>query len=132
MFSKLSAGISLLSFKLSNSDLNSENNDEISRGFAFSNSVISLSPEINYDFFDNREFSKLTRYRPSVGFGLDVLSFNPKGTYKNTSYALQPLSTGGQLFSEDQKSYGLLALGYFLTVKFMYKWSNMNSVGFHF
>lgn len=132
VFSKLSAGISLLSFKLSNSDLNSENNDKISRGFAFSNSVISLSPEINYDFFDNREFSKLTRYRPSVGFGLDVLSFNPKGTYKNTSYALQPLSTGGQLFSEEQKSYGLLALGYFLTVKFMYKWSKMNSVGFHF
>ena len=132
LFRNLSSSISISSFKLSNSDLNSSNNDQLERGFSFSTNIFSLSPEINYDFFDNRVFSKFTRFRPSIGFGIDIISFNPKGVYKNEEFDLQPLGTGGQLLTEGGKPYPLLTTGYFLSGKFKYQWSRLNSVGFYF
>ncbi len=131
IFSNLSASLTLSSFKLSNSDLLSNNNDQIARGMKFSTSMMGISPSIQYDFVDNRLYSKARRIRPSIGLGLDVAMFNPKGVYKGKEYNLQPLGTGGQFIDSAGKPYSLMALGYFFHMKVKYQLSRFNSVGIH-
>ena len=69
LFSNLSAGLTISSFKLSNSDRTSNNNDQLARGMSFSSSMLSVSPSVNYDFVDNRLFTKARKIRPSTVFG---------------------------------------------------------------
>lgn len=132
LFSKISAGLTIASFKLSNSDRTSNNNEQLARGMSFSSSVFSLSPSIHYDFVDNRLIKKDKKIRPSIGFGFDINSFSPSSTYNGKVYKLQPLGTGGQFSDSTKKPYSLLALGYFLSVKVKYQINPSNSVGIHF
>ena len=132
LFSNISAGLTIASFKLSNSDRTSNNNEQLARGMSFSSSMLSLSPSIHYDFVDNRFVKKERKIRPSIGFGLDVNSFSPTGIYNGVKYNLQPLGTGGQFSDSTKKPYSLLALGYFLSVKVKYQINSSNSVGIHF
>lgn len=132
LYSNLSASLTVASFKLSNSDLLSNNNEQIARGMKFSTSMLSISPSVQYDFVDNRLYSKARKIRPSIGFGLDVAMFNPTGTYKGKEYNLQPLGTGGQFVDSAGKPYSLMALGYFFHFKVKYQLSRFNSVGIHF
>ncbi len=132
IYSNLSASLTVASFKLSNSDLLSNNNDQIARGMKFSTSMLSFSPSVQYDFVDNRLYSKARRIRPSIGFGLDVAMFNPTAMYKGKEYNLQPLGTGGQFIDSAGKPYSLMALGYFFHFKVKYQLSRFNSVGIHF
>jgi len=132
LYSNLSASLTIASFKLSNSDYTSNNNDQIARGMKFSTSMLSISPSVQYDFVDNRLYSKARRIRPSVGFGLDIATFNPTGNYKGVEYNLQPLGTGGQFIDSAGKPYSLMALGYFFHFKVKYQLSRFNSVGIHF
>ena len=132
IFSNLSASLTVASFKLSNSDYLSNNNEQIARGMKFSTSMLSISPSVQYDFVDNRLYSKARRIRPSIGFGLDVATFNPTGVYKGKEYNLQPLGTGGQFIDSAGKPYSLMALGYFFHFKVKYQLSRFNSVGIHF
>ena len=132
IYSNLSAGLTVAMFKLSNSDLNSSNNEQIARGMSFSTSMLSISPSVNYDFVDNRLYTKARRFRPSVGLGLDLFSFNPTGKYKGAEVALQPLGTGGQLIDSGKKVYSLMSMGYFMNVKLKYQINRFNSVGVHF
>ena len=120
LFSNISAGLTVSSFKLSNSDLTSNNNDQLARGMSFSTSMLSVSPSINYDFVDNRLYTKARKIRPSIGVGLDISSFAPSGTYNGVEYKLQPLGTGGQFTDSTKKPYSLLALGYFFDLKVKY------------
>ena len=132
IYSNLSASLTIASFKLSNSDYLSNNNEQIARGMKFSTSMLSISPSVQYDFVDNRLYSKARRIRPSIGFGLDVATFNPTGVYKGKEYNLQPLGTGGQFIDSAGKPYSLMALGYFFHFKVKYQLSRFNSVGIHF
>lgn len=132
IYSNLSAGITLAMFKLSNSDYNSSNNEQIARGMSFSTSMMSISPSINYDFVDNRLYTKARRFRPSIGLGLDLFSFTPTGKYLGKEYPLQPLGTGGQLIDSGKKVYSTMSFGYFLNVKLKYQLNRFNSVGIHF
>jgi hypothetical protein len=132
LFSNLSAGLTISSFKLSNSDRTSNNNEQLARGMSFSSSVLSISPSINYDFVDNRLYTKARKIRPSVGLGLDINSFAPTSVYNGVEYKLQPLGTGGQFSDSTKKPYSLLALGYFLNVQVKYQINRFNSVGIHF
>jgi hypothetical protein len=132
LFSNLSAGLTISSFKLSNSDRTSNNNDQLARGMSFSSSMLSVSPSINYDFVDNRLFTKARKIRPSIGVGLDINSFVPSAVYNGVEYKLQPLGTGGQFSDSTKKPYSLLALGYFLNVQVKYQINRFNSVGIHF
>ncbi len=132
LFSNISAGLTISSFKLSNSDRTSSNNEQLARGMSFSTSVLSLSPSINYDFVDNRLNTKAKKIKPSVGVGLDINSFAPSGTYNGVEYKLQPLGTGGQFADSTKKPYSLLALGYFINFKVKYQINTLNSVGIHF
>lgn len=132
IYSNLSASLTVASFKLSNSDYTSNNNDQIARGMKFSTSMLSISPSLQYDFVDNRLYSKARRIRPSVGIGLDIATFNPTGNYKGVEYNLQPLGTGGQFIDSAGKPYSLMALGYFIHFKVKYQLSRFNSVGIHF
>lgn len=132
IYSNLSAGLTLEMFKLSNSDYNSSNNEQIARGMSFSTSMMSVSPSINYDFVDNRLYTKARRFRPSIGVGLDFFTFNPTGKYGGKEYALQPLGTGGQLVDSGKQVYSLTSMGYFLNVKLKYQLNRFNSVGVHF
>jgi hypothetical protein len=132
IYSNLSASLTLASFKLSNSDYNSSNNEQIARGMSFSTTVMSISPSINYDFVDNRLYTKARKFRPSIGFGLDIFSFNPTGKYLGKVYSLQPLGTGGQLIDSTKKPYSLMSFGYFFNVKLKYQINRFNSVGVHF
>lgn len=131
LFSNLSAGLSIESFKLSNSDAKSNNNEQLARGMSFSTSVLSISPSINYDFVDNRLYSKAKKIKPSVGLGLDIVSFNPTGIYNGTVYNLKSLGTGGQYSDSTKKPYSTLSFGYFLNFKVKYQINKFNSVGLH-
>jgi hypothetical protein len=132
LFSNISAGLTIASFKLSNSDRTSSNNEQLARGMSFSTSMLSLSPSINYDFVDNRLDTKAKKIKPSIGLGLDINSFAPSGTYNGVEYKLQPLGTGGQFTDSTKKPYSLLALGYFLNLRVKYQINKLNSVGIHF
>ena len=131
IYSNLSASLTIASFKLSNSDYLSNNNDQIARGMKFSTSMLSISPSLQYDFVDNRLYSKARRIRPSIGFGLDVVTFNPTGLYKGKIYNLQKLGTGGQFIDSTGKPYSLMTLGYFIHFKVKYQLSRFNSIGIH-
>ena len=132
LYSNLSASLYISSSKLSNSDYNSSNNEQIARGMSFSTSILSISPSINYDYIDNRLYTKARRIRPSVGFGFDMVSFSPTGLYKGKEYNLQTLGTGGQLVDSTKAPYSLMALGYFFNFKLKYQLSRFNSVGILF
>ena len=132
LFSNISAGLTLDSFKLSNSDRTSNSNEQLARGMSFSTSVLSVSPSIHYDFVDNRLFKKDRKIRPSIGLGLDINSFSPTGIYNGVEYKLQPLGTGGQFSDSTKKPYSLLALGYLFNLKVKYKINKSNSIGIHF
>ena len=132
LFSNISAGLTIASFKLSNSDRTSNNNEQLARGMSFSTSMLSVSPSFNYDLVDNRLFKKDRKIRPSFGLGLDINSFSPTGIYNGVEYKLQPLGTGGQFLDSTKKPYSLLALGYFFNLKIKYKINKSNSIGIHF
>ena len=131
IFSNLSASITLASFKLSNSDANSNNNEQQARGMSFVTSMLGVSTSFNYDFVDNRLYTKARRIRPSIGVGLDVNSFSPSGIYNGVEYKLQPLGTGGQLIDSTKKAYSNIALGYFFNFKIKYQINRFNSIGLH-
>ena len=131
IFSNISASMTIASFKLSNSDANSNNNEQQARGMNFTTSMLGISTSINYDFVDNRLYTKARKIRPSIGFGLDVNSFSPSGTYNGVESKLQPLGTGGQLIDSTKKAYSALALGYFFNFKIKYQINRFNSVGLH-
>jgi hypothetical protein len=132
IYSNLSAALTVAMFKLSNEDKNSSNNEQVNRGMSFSTSMLSISPSINYDFIDNRLYTKARRFRPSIGLGFDIFSFNPTAKQGSKEFALQPLGTGGQLIDSGKKVYSLLSFGYFLNVKLKYQLNRFNSVGVHF
>jgi len=131
IFSNISASMTIASFKLSNSDANSNNNEQQARGMSFSTSMLGVSTSFNYDFVDNRLYTKAKRIRPSIGVGLDVNSFSPSGIYNGVEYKLQPLGTGGQLIDSTKKAYSSLALGYFFNFKIKYQINRFNSIGLH-
>ena len=131
IFSNLSASMTIASFKLSNSDANSNNNEQQARGMSFSTSMLGVATSINYDFVDNRLYTKARRIRPSIGIGLDVNSFSPSGIYNGVEYKLQPLGTGGQLIDSTKKAYSSIALGYFFNFKIKYQINRFNSIGLH-
>jgi len=93
---------------------------------------LGISPAINFDFVDNRLYTKAKRFRPSIGVGFDFISFTPTGMYKNKLYNLQPLGTGGQLVDSLKAPYSLMAMGYFLNLKLKYQINRFNSVGVFF
>lgn len=132
LYSNLSASLSIISSKLSNSDFNSTNNEQISRGMSFVTSILGISPGINYDFVDNRLYTKARRFRPSVGVGFDFVSFAPTGVYKGKVYNLQTLGTGGQYVDSLKKPYSLMAMGYFFNLKLKYQINRFNSAGIFF
>ena len=132
LYTNISIGLNIESFKLSNSDTKSNNNEQLARGMSFSTSMLSISPSINYDFVDNRTYSKTKKIKPSIGVGLDIVSFNPTGIYNGTVYNLQPLGTGGQYADSTKKPYSTLAFGYFMNFKLKYQINRFNSVGLHF
>jgi len=129
LYSNLSASLAITSSKLSNSDFNSTNNEQISRGMTFSTSILGISPGLNYDFVDNRLYTKAKRFRPSIGIGFDFVSFNPTGLYKGKIFNLQPLGTGGQYIDSLKKPYSLMAMGYFFNFKLKYQINRFNGVG---
>ena len=132
MYSNLSASLTIMSSKLSNADYNSSNNEQIARGMSFSTSILGISPALNYDFVDNRLYTKAKRFRPSIGVGFDFISFTPTSLFKNKIYNLQPLGTGGQLIDSLKAPYSTMALGYFLNLKLKYQINRFNSVGLFF
>jgi hypothetical protein len=132
MYSNLSASLTIMSSKLSNADYNSSNNEQIARGMSFSTSILGISPALNYDFVDNRLYTKARRFRPSIGVGFDFISFTPTSLFKNKIYNLQPLGTGGQLIDSLKAPYSTMALGYFLNLKLKYQINRFNSVGLFF
>jgi hypothetical protein len=131
MYSKLSFSMAISSFKMSNSDLNSDNSDKIQRGMSFISNGFSVSPGISYDFVHFNLFSR-NKLRPSVGIGLNLLNYKPTGVYKGKTYDLNPLGTGGQLIDPEKTPYSLMTVGYFFNFKLKYRWSERNSVGISF
>ena len=76
LYSNISVGLSIESFKLSNADTKSNNNEQLARGMSFSTSMLSISPSINYDFVDNRLYTKARKIR-STPFRISYWSYSP-------------------------------------------------------
>jgi hypothetical protein len=132
MYSNLSASLTIMSSKLSNADYNSANNEQLARGMSFITSILGISPALNFDFVDNRLYTKAKRFRPSIGVGFDFISFTPTAMYKTKLYNLQPLGTGGQLIDSLKAAYSTMAMGYFVNFKLKYQINRFNSVGLFF
>ena len=92
----VSLSISYLSCTLTGSDKRSGDSSKVARGFSFQTPTTTISIQFEYDFFDNRIYSSVNKIRPSIGFGVDMINFNPMGEYLGKLYPLQPLGTGGQ------------------------------------
>lgn len=131
LYSNLTLSVNVEKFSLSNSDLQSNNNDQIARGMSFKTSILSITPSLNYDFVDNRLYSKARRFKPSVGFGIDLVKFNPTGVYNGIVFNLQELGTGGQYIYNTKKPYSLSTLGYSSNFTFKYQLNRVNSLGFN-
>ena len=127
--SNFSSDFTLQSFKLTNSDLNSNNYDQITRAINFTTKMFNLSASLNYDFIDNRLFTKARKIKPSIGLGIDFINFNPTGVYNNIVYNLQELGTGGQFSNNNNSTYSLNTLGYFSSIKIKYLINRYNSIG---
>lgn len=130
--SYLSFNVAVSNFKLSNTDFRSDNNEQLARGMSFITKINSVSPSLDFDFIDNRLTANVKRWHPSIGLGIDFISFNPTSSYKGMIYNLQPLGTGGQLMDSSSKAYSLITQGYFINAKIKYQISRRNSVGIHF
>lgn len=129
--SKLSTKLEILNFKLSNSDLKSNNNEQLARGMSFKTNIISFSQSLNYDFIDNRLYTKSKKIRPSIGFGMDVINYTPTGIYNGITYNLQQLGTGGQFSDSVSKPYSTLTFGYFFNINIKYQINKLNNIGFN-
>lgn len=108
----LSFSLKLTKGTLTGSDLRSNDSAKIARGFSFKTPITTISAQLEFDFADNRVYSSKQRLRPSIGFGVDYVKFNPTGEYLGKTYQLQSLGTGGQTISGgDVSPYKLSSLG---------------------
>lgn len=130
LYSNLTLSVNVEKFSLSNTDLQSNNNDQIARGMSFKSSILSITPSINYDFVDNRLYSKARRFKPSIGFGFDLIKFNPTGVYNGVVFNLQELGTGGQFINNTKKPYTLSTFAYSSIFTLKYQLNKINSFGF--
>ena len=119
--SYLTARINISSSTLSNSDLNSGDAEKIIRGMNFSTTVLSISPGIDFDFINNTLNPKSNRIRPSIGIGLDAMSFKPSGFFNGKSYDLTSLGTAGQLLDNGVEPYPTFTLGLYGVLKIKYQ-----------
>jgi hypothetical protein len=124
----LTARINISSSTLSNSDINSGDADKINRGMNFSTPILSISPGIDFDLINNRSNPKVNKVRPSIGIGLDAISFKPTGIFNGQEYDLASLGTGGQFLNEETEPYATFTLGLYVTFKLKYQ-IGKNSIG---
>jgi hypothetical protein len=123
-----STDVAFRSFDLSNSDINFYNGNQVARGMKFSTSMLTISPTLNYDFVNNKTYSKTSKIRPSIGIGVDLVHFNPTGQYNGKTYDLQPLGTGGQLVNNKNAAYSLNTINYLLSFKLKYLFNKYSSI----
>lgn len=117
----ISLSVSFNKFTLTGTDFNSGDSLKVARGMSFKTPVTNLSFQIEYDFIDNRILSSRNRIRPSFGFGIDYIKFNPMGEYLGTWYNLQSLGTGGQNLPDSKTGpYQLSSLGAPITFQTRY------------
>ena len=90
----LSAAVSQTT--LTGSDLRSGDSAKIARGMSFKTPLTDFTLSFNFDLSDNQVYSEKNNIKPSIGFGIDYIHFNPMGEYAGKWYSLQPLGTGGQ------------------------------------
>ena len=90
IFSNLSASMTIASFKLSNSDANSNNNEQQARGMSFSTSMLGVATSINYDFVDKQPFKNTSYYR------LKQVDKDGAFTYSGYCLAHRQLQTFGE------------------------------------
>jgi hypothetical protein len=108
---KYSASISVQSFTLTGSDLNSSDTFKLKRGMSFKSPVLSAGIQLFRDFGNNRTYHK-NKIIPSLGVGLEYIKFNPMGQFLGKWYDLQTLGTGGQNLPGAKNSpYPLTTLG---------------------
>jgi hypothetical protein len=108
---KYSASISVQSFTLTGSDMNSSDTFKLKRGMSFKSPVISAGFQLFRDFNNNYTYHK-NKIIPSIGIGIEYLKFNPMGQFLGKWYDLQALGTGGQMLSDAKNApYALSTLG---------------------
>lgn len=108
---KYSASISVQSFTLTGSDMNSSDTFKLKRGMSFKSPVISAGFQLFRDFNNNYTYHK-NKIIPSIGIGIEYLKFNPMGQFLGKWYDLQALGTGGQMLPDAMNApYALSTLG---------------------
>jgi hypothetical protein len=117
----ISLSLAYMSTTLTGSDLRSGDSSKIKRGMSFKTPVTNISFQVEYDFLDNSIYSTRNKLRPSIGFGVDYMSFTPMGEYLGKWYELQPMGTGGQrLAGSTTQPYLLTSLGAPITAQVRY------------
>ena len=120
---------SIATSRLSNNDLYSSNYSHYNRGMNFVSPIASVGLGLNYSFFDNFKFSKISRIKPLISFGIEALKFSPKSLYNNEEFELQPLRTGGQGFDNITSLYKLLTFSFYIGYEMKYQFSKKYSIG---
>jgi hypothetical protein len=119
--SHVSLSLSAMKMNLTGSDLNSGDSSKIKRGLSFKTPVTNFSFQVEYDFADNSVYSSKNRIRPSIGFGVDYMTFKPTADYLGTTYDLQAIGTGGQrLAGSANGPYSLSSFGAPITTQVRY------------
>lgn len=119
--SHISFSLGFFTTTLTGSDLRSNDSTKIARGMSFKTKLMGISAQLEIDFIDNKYYSSRKRLRPSIGFGVDYIKFNPMGEYLGKLYNLQPLGTGGQTLDNAKIApYKLSTLGAPVTAQLRY------------
>ncbi len=124
----LSTSLLFSYFDLGNTDSRSSNLDEVSRGFHFTTNVISITPSINIKLSESKLSLKKKYTTSYLSIGLDILHFNPTGSYKGKIYNLHDLGTGGQYIDKTKSPYSLYTEGLMLSYRFNINFSNKNTL----
>jgi len=126
----LSTSLSFSYFTLGNIDYTSTNLGDISRGYHFTTKMISITPSINLKISESNLSSKKFYYTSFLGFGFDLIHFNPTSSYKGVVFNLQPLGTGGQLTDSSKSPYSLNTTALMFSYKINMNLNKKYALGF--
>ena len=125
----LSISFAFSKFTLGNNDFASSNLDQVARGFHFTTDMLTFSPSLNFKISESKFNSKKNIYNSFFGLGIDLIKFNPTGSYKGVIYNLHDLGTGGQYTEKSKTPYSLFTSGIFISYRYDINFSKKNTFG---
>lgn len=113
--------------KIKAEDSKSSNEQFRQRNLSFSNTIQEFSFMVDFNFFDYFSGGGYSRFSPYLYTGVGAVLFNPKTTYKGTTYKLAMYDTEGY----DYKTYALsIPFGFGLKYNIKNNWTVFTNIGY--